>query len=72
MPFITYSTVAGALSNNKKAELSEALTNAVTNTLGEGFKRNIWVTINELPEGNFYIGGNPLLADVVRGKIEQQ
>ncbi len=72
MPFITYSTVAGALSNNKKAELSEALTNAVTNTLGEGFKRNIWVTINELPEGNFYIGGNPLLADVVREKIEQQ
>ncbi|MAZ89596.1 MAG: 4-oxalocrotonate tautomerase [Cellvibrionaceae bacterium] len=72
MPFITYSTVAGALSDDKKAELSEALTNAVTSTLGEGFKRNVWVTINELPEGSFYIGGHPLLADVLREKIEQQ
>ncbi len=70
MPFITYTTVEGALSDEQKAELSIALTNAVTTTLGEVFKPNIWVTINEVAEGSFYIGGQPLKADMIKKKMK--
>jgi len=62
MPYITYTTVEGALSSEQKQALSNALTEAVTSTLGEKLKPNVWVTINEAPEGNFYIGGHALKA----------
>lgn len=66
MPFITYTTVEGALSEDQKEALSKALTDAVTNTLGEKLKQNVWVTLNEAPEGNFYIGGHPLKAKMLK------
>ena len=66
MPFITYTTVEGALSDEQKEALSIALTDAVTNTLGEKLKPNVWVTLNEAPEGNFYIGGHALKANVLK------
>jgi len=66
MPFITYTTVEGALSDEQKAALSAALTEAVTKTLGEKLKPNVWVTLNEAPEGNFYIGGHTLKASMLK------
>lgn len=66
MPFITYTTVEGALSEEQKEALSQALTEAVTNTLGEKLKPNVWVTLNEAPEGNFYIGGHALKAKMLQ------
>ena len=62
MPLITYTTVEGALSDEQKEALSHALTEAVTSTLGEKLKPNVWVTLNETPEGSFYIGGHALKA----------
>lgn len=62
MPFITYTTVQGALTDEQKTDLSRALTDAVVNTLGEGLKPNIWVELREAPEGNFHIGGHKLKA----------
>lgn len=66
MPFITYTTVEGALNEEQKEQLSLALTEAVTKTLGEKLRPNIWVTLNEEPEGNFYIGGHALKAKMLR------
>lgn len=62
MPFITYTTVEGALNDEQKEALSVALTEAVTKTLGDKLKPNVWVTLNEAPEGSFYIGGHTLKA----------
>ena len=62
MPFITYTTVEGALNDEQKEALSVALTEAVTKTLGEKLKPNVWVTLSEAPEGSFYIGGHALKA----------
>jgi len=70
MPFITYTTVEGALSNEQKEALSTALTEAVTNTLGEKLRPNVWVTLNEEPEGNFYIGGHALKAKTLKTMME--
>ncbi len=66
MPFITYTTVEGALTETKKQELSSALTNAVTQTLGGSIKPNVWVTLNEVREGSFYIGGHTLKAQTLK------
>ena len=70
MPFITYRTVEGALSKEQKEALSNALTEAVTSTLGEKLRPNIWVTLNEEPEGNFFIGGHALKAETLRKLME--
>ena len=70
MPFITYTTVEGALSDEQKEALSIALTEAVTKTLGEKLKPNVWVTLNEEPEGNFYIGGHALKAKMLKKLME--
>ena len=70
MPFITYTTVEGALTDEQKEALSTALTEAVTNTLGEKLKPNVWVTLNEAPEGNFYIGGHALKAKMLKKLME--
>ena len=72
MPFISYTTVEGALSPEQKSALSEAITNAVASTLGEQLKPNIWVTINEEPEGNFFIGGHALKASTLKRLMHQK
>ncbi len=72
MPFITYTTVEGALNEQQKKALSVALTETVTNTLGEKLKPNVWVTINEAPEGNFYIGGHALKAKMLKKLMDSE
>ena len=62
MPVITYNTVAGALSNEQKEQLTQALTEAVAKVVGEKITKNAWVIINESPEGNFAIGGHQVTA----------
>jgi 4-oxalocrotonate tautomerase family enzyme len=66
MPYISYTTVEGSLTQEQKEALSSAITQAVSNTLGEKIKPNVWVTINEAPEGNFYIGGHVLKAKMLK------
>lgn len=65
MPMIQYNTIEGVLSDDQKSALSKALTQAVMDTLGPKIKPNVWVMINEAPEGNFHIGGHPLKADAM-------
>ncbi len=62
MPVITYNTVEGVLSNEMKKELTQALTEAVSQVMGEKIKKNAWVIINESPEANFSIGGHAVTA----------
>ena len=71
MPFITYTTVEGALTDEQKEALSTALTEAVTKTLGEKLKPNVWVTLNEAPEGIFYIGGHALKAKMLKKLMDE-
>lgn len=70
MPHITYTTVEGVLNKEQKEALGSALTKAVTETLGKKLKPNIWVTINEAPEGNFYIGGHAVPAEAIKKQMD--
>lgn len=71
MPFITYTTIEGSLTDEQKTALSTALTEAVTSTLGKKLKSNVWVTLNEVPEGNFYIGGHALKAEMIKNLMNK-
>lgn len=70
MPFISYSTVEGALSDEQKRDLCTAITDAVAKTLGEKLRPNVWIVMNEAPEGSFYIGGNALKATSLKRLME--
>ncbi len=62
MPVITYNTVEGVLTDEMKKALTQALTKAVSEVMGEKIKKNAWVIINESPEANFSIGGHQVTA----------
>lgn len=69
MPIINYSTVAGVLTETQKSDLCTALTNAVAETLGETLRPHVWITLNEHPEGSFFIGGQALKAKALKSLI---
>ncbi len=71
MPVITYQTVEGALSPRQKEDLSQALNQAVAQVLGEKIQKNAWVLINELPEGNFSIGGHQISAQNLKSLMKE-
>jgi len=60
MPLIQFDTVEGALDNETKKILADALTACVAEVIGEKMKGHTWVIINEVPEGNFFVGGHKL------------
>lgn len=62
MPLITFDTVAGALDQETKKRLSDALTDVVVEIVGPEIKAHTWVLINEAPEGDFHVGGRALKA----------
>lgn len=64
MPLIRFDTVDGALDQETKQKLSDALTQVVVDVIGEKMKQHTWVIINEAPEGNFYVGGHELKSKV--------
>lgn len=72
MPVITYNSVENALTEEQKEQLIQALTNAVGDVLGDKIKANAWVILNESPEGNFAIGGNPITANMLKSMQKKQ
>ena len=53
MPVITYNPLEGALSVEQKEALTQTITKAVGEVMGIKIQKNVWVIINESPEGYF-------------------
>ena len=60
MPFIEVKIVEGVLPDEKKAELIAALTDAVAQVGGEGFRPMTRCVIQEIQSGWWGAGGKPL------------
>ena len=60
MPFIEVKIVEGVLPDEKKAELIAALTDAVAQVGGEGFRPMTRCVIQEIKSGWWGAGGKPL------------
>lgn len=57
MPFTTIKVIEGVFSKQQKAQLIEKVTEAMIQVEGEGMRHLTWVTIEEVNQGDWAIGG---------------
>lgn len=66
MPLVQIKGVGGYLTTQQKQEMIRKVTDAVLSVEGEGLRQVTWVTIDEVPEGAWGVGGVPVTADDLR------
>lgn len=66
MPFIQIKVVAGVFTAQQKREIVERVTEALVEIAGEGMRQLTWCVIEEVPSGEWGIGGQSITADDVR------
>lgn len=66
MPLVQVKGVSGYLSKEQKAELIKRLTDAVLSVEGEGLRPVTWVIIEDVPEGQWGVGGTLASAQMLR------
>ena len=68
MPIIDVKILEGVLPDEKKAELIAALTDAVVQVGGEGFRPMTRCVIQEIRSGWWGVGGKPLTTEAATPK----
>lgn len=63
MPIINVKLIENVFTPAQKQEMIEKLTNAMVEIEGETMRGVTWVYIEEVQEGSFGIGGQPLTAE---------
>lgn len=66
MPLITVNLIENVFSSEQKAEIIEKLTDTMVAIEGENMRQVTWVKIEEVPEGQWGIGGTALTAAMVQ------
>jgi 4-oxalocrotonate tautomerase len=66
MPFIEVKVVEGVFTALQKQQIIERLTDAMVEIEGEGMRKLTWCVIQEVPSGDWGIGGESVTADDVR------
>jgi len=66
MPFIQVKVVAGVFTVLQKREIVERLTEAMVAIEGEGMRKLTWCVVEEIPSGDWGIGGETITADDVK------
>ncbi len=65
MPLITVNVIENVFSKEQKAQMIEKLTDALVEIEGENMRQVTWVKIEEVPEGQWGIGGAPVSASMI-------
>lgn len=65
MPLITVNLIENVFSQEEKVEMITKLTDAMVAIEGESMRSVTWVKIEEIPEGQWGIGGTALTAPMV-------
>jgi len=71
MPLITVNLIENVFSPEQKAEIITRMTDAMVAVEGENMRSVTWVKIEEVPEGQWGIGGMALTAAMVH-KLQQE
>jgi 4-oxalocrotonate tautomerase len=66
MPFIQIKVVAGVFTAQQRREIVEQVTEALVTIAGEGMRQLTWCVVEEVPSGEWGIGGQSITADDVR------
>lgn len=65
MPLITVNLIENVFTDEEKVEMITRLTDAMVEIEGEAMRPVTWVKIEEVPEGQWGIGGNAMTAPMV-------
>ena len=66
MPLVEIKGVGGYLSPEQKKTMIERVTDAVLSVEGEGLRPVTWVIIEDVPEGQWGVGGSLATAQMLR------
>ncbi|MEM7223841.1 MAG: tautomerase family protein [Pseudomonadota bacterium] len=67
MPLARLAGISGYLSDSQKKELIGKVTDAILSVEGEGLRPVTWVLIEDVPEGQWGVGGEIATAQLLRG-----
>jgi len=65
MPLITVKLIEGVFTAEQKQQIARRLTDTMVEIEGENLRPVTWVVVEEVPGGQWAIGGNPLTAEDV-------
>ncbi|HET6807133.1 MAG TPA: 4-oxalocrotonate tautomerase family protein [Frateuria sp.] len=65
MPMINVKLIQGVFDAHQKQEIVTRLTDAMVSVEGENMRGVTWVVVEEVPQGQWAIGGKPLFASDV-------
>ena len=66
MPLARLAGISGYLNDEQKTELIEKVTDAILSVEGEGLRPVTWVLIEDVPEGQWGVGGEIATAQLLR------
>ncbi len=66
MPLVQIKGVSGSMSKEQKSELIRRVTDAVLSVEGEGLRPVTWVIVEDVPEGQWGVGGQIATARMLR------
>lgn len=66
MPLAQLKGVSGYLSAEQKETLIKRVTDAILSVEGEGLRPVTWVIVEDVPEGQWGVGGTIATADMLR------
>ncbi|MBM6400767.1 tautomerase family protein [Phycicoccus sonneratiae] len=66
MPFIDVKVIAGVFSPEQKQEVVRRVTDAMVSVAGENLRPVTWCVVQEVPSGEWGIGGQPMTTADVR------
>lgn len=67
MPLAQIKGISGYLTKEQKQTLIERVTEAILSVEGEGLRAVTWVIVEDVPDGQWGVGGRPATADMLRG-----
>jgi 4-oxalocrotonate tautomerase len=66
MPLVNIELIEGVFTSQEKQEMIKKVTDTMVSIEGENLREFTWVKINEIKQGDWGIGGNPLTASDIK------
>ncbi len=70
MPLVSIELIEGVFTSEEKQTMIKKVTDTMVSIEGENLREFTWVKINEIKQGDWGIGGNPLTANDIKAIAE--
>jgi len=70
MPLAQIKGISGVLTLEQKQEMIKKVTEAIISVEGEGVRPVTWVVVEDVPSGQWGVGGDPVTTSAVKEMIE--